>query len=384
MSDPTNQPESASSPTINSNEEAAVASVAKQVSAPPPGTKPQASEPLKYVNHLIIVGLILSLVLEYVHAKTFLVPAADSFCSVGESFDCAAVASSKYSVFLGLPWALWGVLGFMTMLIASLRRSLWLWPLSLCSALVSLVLLAISLFSVGSLCYLCEATHLLSWILVVLVARGRHALKRNYSDWNETTAIFAAPLGLALALLIFVPNYWSAFTYRAEPPFPTGTTQDGLPWIGAADPKVTLHEYIDYGCPHCRIQSAHTLKRLASHPELRVVRRQQPRMRCEKKAATSCQYVRMALCAQDQGKFWQADRWLFANVNVRQEPDLEEMARDLKLKRDQFMSCFSSDDVFTRAAAEAKAATRAGIRFVPGHIVDGKRLKPEELAKLLD
>src|SRR5690606_29183196 len=99
------------------------------ITAPPPGTKTQTSEPLKYVNHLIIVGLILSLVLEYVHAKTFLVPAADSFCSVGESFDCAAVASSKYSVFLGLPWALWGLLGFMTMLIASLRRSLWLWPL---------------------------------------------------------------------------------------------------------------------------------------------------------------------------------------------------------------------------------------------------------------
>lgn len=385
MSDPTNKPESVSPENIKS-----VAS--ESISAPHEGQTSQAgqaahskqTQPLKYVNRLIIVGLLLSALLEYVHAKTFLVPAADSFCSVSERFDCAAVASSQFSVFLGLPWAVWGLLGFLSMLIASLRRSIWLWPLSVCSASVSLFLLWVSLFSIGSLCYLCEATHLVSWLLVILIARGRRALTGRYGDWNEMTAIFAAPLGTLLALLAFVPNYWSVFTYRGEPPYPTGTTEDNLPWIGAIEPKVVLHEYIDYGCPHCRAQSARTLRSLASHPELRVVRRQQPRMHCEKTAETSCQYARMALCAQDQGKFWQADRWLFAYVDVHKEPDLEGMARDLKLQRDEFLSCFASDEVFKRASAEAKAATRGGIRFVPGHKVDGKRLKPDEVRKLLD
>ncbi len=339
---------------------------------------------LVYTTRLSALGLALSFVLEFVHARTFLKPASDSFCSVGEAFDCAAVAASKFSVFLGLPWALWGIVGFCALLIASVKRSYFLLPLSALAATGSLALLIVSLFLVGAVCYLCEAVHAISWGMLYFAWRGRRSLVGGPASIGEATGILAGPAGLAVALWIFVPNYWAAFTYRSEPPYPTGTTEEGLPWIGSEHPDITLEEYVDYACPHCRAQSTITLRALARHPEIRLVRRQQPRMRCEAKFPEMCKFSRLALCAQDQDRFWRADRWLFAHVDPRKEPDLIKMSHDLGLDEEKLRACYMSAESFERARAEYRSAVKSGISFVPGHKVNGKRITRDELEQLLD
>ena len=82
-----------------------------------------------------LFGLVLSLGLELVHYRAYMMPSAASFCSVGAAFDCASVALSRYSVLLGVPAPLWGVAGFLAMLAAAWLRSRWLLPLSLLATL---------------------------------------------------------------------------------------------------------------------------------------------------------------------------------------------------------------------------------------------------------
>lgn len=337
---------------------------------------------LRYTTRLAAAGLLLSLALEYVHVTTYLKPTEGSFCSVGEAFDCVAVAASASSIFLGVPWAIWGIIGFVAITIASLLRSQWLLPLSLAAAGASLLLLGTSLIQVGSLCYLCEAVHLVSWILAALVWRGRGALSGTYTSSTAINSIFGTTLALVVAAYLIVPPYWGSFNYRAEPPFPTGTTDEGYSWIGAESPEKTIHEFVDYGCPHCKIASARTLRELARHSEWRIVRRHQPRMRCKKTMGWACRGVRMAICAKDHGKYWRADRWLFAHANPREVPDPSAMARDLDIPEGELLKCVEAESTFEQADSLAKEASR--IIDVPTYVVDGKKLKSEEVKALFD
>jgi uncharacterized membrane protein len=326
---------------------------------------------------------VLSGVLLAVHIKTHLSPATDAFCSMGKSFDCAAVAASPSSIFLGVPWAVWGILGFGTLAFAALKKSAWLVPLSVVSALASVVLLGISLLHVGTLCALCEAAHLTSWLLCFFAIKYRSTLSGDLKDPQTALSILAGPAGFAVALVLFFPPYWGAFSYRAEPPFPTGTTEDGHPWIGSENPTFILEEFIDYNCPHCQVRSAGTLRKLAEHSDWRLIRRQQPRMRCRPGQNSACSAVRYAYCAQAQGKFWRADRWLFAHTKPGHEPNASEMAADLGLNEAELKRCVTSDQIYARAEAEAKAARKAKIIDVPGYLIDGKRYRAAELEEFL-
>src|SRR6187551_2002008 len=160
------------------------------------------------------LGFLLSLGLEYIHWATYLRPTSDSFCSLGQALDCAAVAASKYSVAFGLPWAVWGALGFLAIMIAVIRRSVWLLPLSLLGGLASVVLLALSLFAVHSVCVLCEIAHLLSWLICGLAFKQARHLSGTWRDTSTLLDITVAPAGLAVALLVFLPRYWDAFSFK--------------------------------------------------------------------------------------------------------------------------------------------------------------------------
>lgn len=346
-------------------------------------TQPDATNgpsPLRFTTGLAALGLGLSLLLEYVHVSTYLNPAADSFCSVGKSFDCAAVAASSSSIFLGMPWAVWGSIGFLMMLVAAVQRSRWLLPLSLISAGVSLALLVVSLVQVGSLCYLCEATHVVSWLLAYFTVQGRAQLKGSLTSTLAVGSILSPGAALSLAALLFTPHYWGSFSYKADLPLPHGVTEEGFHWIGAESPSKTIHEFVDYTCPHCKLSSARTLRELSEHDDWRLVRRHQPRMRCKKGIASPCLSLRMVLCAEAQDKYWQADRWLFAHAEARQEFDPSLMAQELGFPETDFLACVENDNTYERANTLAKDARK--ITSVPTYLVDGKKLKPAEVAEL--
>jgi|GEM_PF-714446 len=348
-----------------------------------PLARTDRKDPASLISLLASLGLFVSLVLEYVHVTTYLRPAADSFCSMGSNFDCTAVAASPYSVFLGVPWALWGALGFSSILVASFQRSIWLLALTGVAAGASIALLGFSLFAIGSLCYLCEATHLLAWILFYLSWKDRKRLHGTFRDTSPLLPAVGPTAGIGLAMIFLLPAYWSSFSYKGEPPFATGVTEEGHPWIGSASPKLTIEEFVDYRCPHCKIGSARTLRVLGKHPDWRIVRRQQPRIRTCSAQFKTCLSARAAYCAQEQGKFWRADRWLFAHLNPKKEVDTEQLALDLKLDTEKFAACVESDPIYERANKEALQARKAKIVDIPGYRVDGKRLKPDEAAKLL-
>ena len=332
---------------------------------------------------LAAVGLFVSLYLQVLHVRAWLDPAAGGFCAVNQTLDCVAVALSPWSVLFGVPVAAWGCLGFWTLLVAAFTGSRWLLPLSAVAAIGSLALLGVELASIGSVCMFCEAAHITSWLLFAVAYRGRAAWRS--SSYRDSELLVTAVLpcaGIVLATWLFVPSYWKIVTWKGEVPLAHGITPDGHPWIGAEQPELTVEEWIDYGCPHCKSSSAWTLRSVAKHSDkLRLVRRQNPRMQCTAGSPYACIFARAAICAQKQGRAWQMDRWLFANNHGNSLFEVAKAAEEVGVSQRELEACMQANETHEAANADAKAARKARLLSTPGYRLNGTKI---EQAKLFD
>jgi uncharacterized membrane protein len=330
---------------------------------------------------LALAGLALSVWLELLHFRAYSAPGSASFCSIDAKLDCTAVALSRWSVLAGLPLPLWGVLGFLALTLAAWLGSGWLVPLALAAAAASVALLAVELTQIHALCLLCEAVHAVSIVIAVLAWRSRRELSA-LGDREQATLVLLPPLGLFFALVWFLPPYYRTVAFRGDLPFPEGVTSDGAPWLGAREPTLTLEEYTDYRCPHCRAATAWTLKRLAARPnQIRLVRRQFPLSRCSA-ARGSCERVRLAYCAGEQRRFWQMDRWLFSHDDEL-TLDRDRAARDVGLDVGRLSSCLERPDIYARAEHESELSTQRRFWGTPTYVVNGKRIPPETADRYL-
>ena len=141
------------------------------------------------------MGLALSAYLLQLHVAAHTDPDYDSFCSVSTGMDCTTVALSKYSVALGLPLAVWGLVayaavGILALLAFRARRPTWMMPLAFLAAIGmsigGLVLFAISHFVIHSVCLICAASYIVSFALAGV---GYLALRHDAGVKSSTLAM---------------------------------------------------------------------------------------------------------------------------------------------------------------------------------------------------
>jgi len=236
---------------------------------------------------------------------------------------------------------------------------------------------------VGAWCLACELVHALSLGILALSWRARAELERPLSVPDG--ALLAAPaLGLLVAARLVLPPYW-ALGGEGLLAFAHGRTDQGDPWIGAGQPRLVLQEFVDYTCPHCKVAAARSLARVAEHPnELRIVRRHHPRMPCQPRQEARCLPLRIAFCADEQDRFWQADRWLFQHSQGADVPDVARAARELDLEGERLAACVASDATFDRAVAEWKRAKKARVPGTPYYATDDHIVTAAAASAMID
>lgn len=337
---------------------------------------------------LAIVGALVCAYLEVLHVQTYLGLGGTGYCEAGERISCSNVALSGASVVFGVPLPIVGLAGFIAIAIAASRRSKLLLPLALVAVLASIGLLIYEIVEVGAICMWCEVVHVICFGLLALawLQRGNASDKL---DSRSAAIVLGPPALIVLATALFAPAYWMAANWRSGARVPNGFDENGRPWIGSEDPDLVLHEYVDYACPHCRTSSVRMKMRLAQDSGMRIVRHHQPRMRCTSanKPGTPtqrCFHARVAICAGDQGLFWEMDDWLFQHYATPSKLDLEQAASDVGLDLEALHACLESPQTYERAQADADEARERGIRGTPGYVVDGERLEPDQLQQLFD
>jgi protein-disulfide isomerase len=158
------------------------------------------------------------------------------------------------------------------------------------------------------------------------------------------------------------------------------------PQRGPAAAPVTIVEFSDFECPYCG-RFTPVLKQLQSaYPtQVRLVYEYFPLSSIHPGAQKAAE---AAVCANNQGKFWEMHDTLFAEQNSLDLGSLKEKARRLGLDTKQFDDCLDSGAASATVAADVAAGQRLGIAatpasFVNGRFVDGA-VTLEQMTALID
>lgn len=140
------------------------------------------------------------------------------------------------------------------------------------------------------------------------------------------------------------------------------------PSLGPTDAKVTIVEFSDFQCPFCsRAEEAMEQVKTAYAGKVRVVFRHFP-LSFHDKAAKAAE---AGACAQEQGKFWEMHKQLFANQSALDVQQLKDHAKAIGLDTAKFNDCLDSGRTKGQVDADMAAGQKAGVNGTPAFFING-------------
>lgn len=184
---------------------------------------------------------------------------------------------------------------------------------------------------------------------------------------------------------VFLDTLWKKHGAELNiDPFRVEVAAEG-PAKGPARAPVTIVEFSDFQCPWCGALTP-TLEAVQQKygDKVRLVFRQFP-LSIHGNAQKAAE---AALCANEQGKFWELHDYMFQNQGSLAVEQLKAKAVELGLKAEPFNQCLDSGKTAKAVAADMKAGAAVGVGSTPTFFINGIALtggKPiEEISALID
>lgn len=161
------------------------------------------------------------------------------------------------------------------------------------------------------------------------------------------------------------------------PATPRAPDLKGYPSKGSNAATVTIVEYADFECMHCRAAGPVLTELVKRHPEVRVVYKHYPLQfhAMARRAAAA------ADAAGRQGKFWQMHDAIFSTQDLLSDELLIGHATALGLDVARFKKDLEDPEIAKRIEASRAEALGFGIDSTPSFVVNGR---PYHLARSLD
>ena len=144
---------------------------------------------------------------------------------------------------------------------------------------------------------------------------------------------------------------------------------DNDPSIGAADAPVTIVEFSDFNCPHCKDFANETLNPLLKNYDgkVRLVYRDYPFL-----TPGSLVAALAGQCMNDQGKFWEFHDLAFNNqANLTRDQFIAD-AQQLKIDVPTFTTCLDSQQHIDKIKTDVADAQNLGVNGTPAFFVNGR------------
>ncbi len=172
----------------------------------------------------------------------------------------------------------------------------------------------------------------------------------------------------------------------AEPVAPVvSIDSSGYPVKGKPQAKVTVVEFADYQCPHCKSAVEVLDKVLGKYDgKAKLVFLDYPI-----KGDISQKLAEGSYCAEQQGKYWEFHDLAYKNqtaLHSDKDPALS-VAKELKLDEAKFSACVAGPDAKKRVERAHTEGDRIGITGTPSIFINGKRIRgydEPELVKEID
>ena len=151
---------------------------------------------------------------------------------------------------------------------------------------------------------------------------------------------------------------------------------EGFPSKGNPDAKVTIIEFADYQCPHCK-SAANAISQIVKSygNDVRVVYMDFPINR----SGISRAVAKGAACADRQGKFWPYHDLAFEQQQNLNSDSGIGFAKKLGIDIDAFKTCLSSQFPRDRIAKSEGEAIRLGLKSTPTLFLNGRQLHLHDL-----
>jgi protein-disulfide isomerase len=140
--------------------------------------------------------------------------------------------------------------------------------------------------------------------------------------------------------------------------------------LGASDAAVTLVEYGDFQCPHCRAAHLYLKNVLATMgDDLRFVFRHMPLSQIHPMAQLAAE---AAEAAGAQGEFWPMHDAIYENQDLLSPALLTRLAQRLGLGMQQFADDVGSHRFLAKVKEDFMSAVRSGAAGTPSFFINGE------------
>jgi uncharacterized membrane protein/predicted DsbA family dithiol-disulfide isomerase len=386
--------------------------------------KKKAIQPLAFGMYywvavaLAVVGILDSTYLAISHYRIYTDIGYESFCAISRAINCDTVSQSPYAIFVGLPVPVWGVLGYVFVLMililagtkAAQRKRIWalLFAVSLFYSVYSVVLAIISLVYIHSYCIMCILSYGINFMLLYycwLIRRRfdpdpylvslREDLVFLLQNRRLTASVLAPFAVVTIILWTYFPVYWKLQPPVSSDEMSTGFTQEGFPWIGSENADIVITEFTDYLCFQCNKMHHYLRKLLTRYPgKIKIIHRQfpmdsrfNPIVRNPFHEGSGALSL-LAVYAGTEGKFWQISDYLFANARKTGHIDLRSLAETFKIDYDKLSRSFGKRAIWLRLHKDIMDGIKLGVTGTPAFLIDGKlysaQIPPEILSRVMD
>jgi protein-disulfide isomerase/uncharacterized membrane protein len=355
-----------------------------------------------------------------------------SFCQISEVVDCDAIAASRYSDFLGIPWSALGSVVYLLVLTLGLLG----WAvrdfrilscrliviLALFSILLDVYLAIVGFVVLQKVCLVCVLTYVVNIGLLVCSrvssgetvfaslaggARDLSALVGRASGQGaiiQRLCVSSAGVVILLSSVIVGVLHWHYSGWSGEMALrvvenlrkqgPVEVDLAGAPRAGSLQPKIRIVEFSDFLCPYCRRMSLVLDIVRKRYPEdVAVFFRHYPLdSECNRFVAKSlhpeaCRIAKMSVCADRVGLFWELLP-LFFPENPSWQARLEGALRAKGGHLSSLLQCAAEPGTADRVLEDIQLARKHAVDTTPTVFLNGYKLvgyyDPHTLSRIVE
>ena len=351
---------------------------------------------------LAAAGLIDSIYLSLSHYRNYVDIGYSSFCAISRAINCDTVSQSPYAIFLGMPVPVWGVIGYIFVLLliyfagmkAACKQRVWalLILVSALYSIYSIVLAVISHFYIHSYCIMCIASYAINFLLLFYawLIRRRfdpdgyvQSLQKDFlflkSRWRLVATVLLPFAMVGVMLWHSFPAYWQYRPIEFSVKLQTGKTSEGYPWIGSENAELVITEFTDYMCFQCNKINSYLRRLMNRYPEkIKLIHRHFP-MDSEFNPIVKIPFhegagklALLAIQAEKEGKFWPVNDELYACALKSNVIEISAIAESVGLNSEVLKKSLNNSTNLRKLNQDIIDGLKLGISGTPNFVIDGK------------